>query len=97
LPASIFAGSGWTPVHPKQSGHGVVDLFVGEHHWQASMPGSKFRIPIHIGAGDVNVFYMSEPMSQVAQGSSVDCFVDDNVNGAKRIRNAADVPDPRPA
>lgn len=97
LPASIFAGSGWAPVHPKTSG-GAVDLYVGQHYWAATMPGSKFRIPVQVGAGDVSLYYLREPASQVGEGSSVDCWVDDNVAGAKRASNAdKDIADPRPA
>jgi hypothetical protein len=94
LPSSIFAGSGWRAVHPSA---GAQDLYVGEHYWEASMPGSRFRIPLQLGAGDVGVFYVREPRQDIGEGSYVDCWVDDNVPGAKRISNAADVGDLQPA
>jgi hypothetical protein len=94
LPSSIFAGSGWNAVHPPP---GTQDLYVGEHYWEANMPGSRFRIPLQLSAGDVGVFYIREPSADVNTGSFVECWVDDNVAGAKRIGNAAEVSDNQPS
>jgi hypothetical protein len=94
LPESMFVGSGWTAVHPGVGG--TQDLYVGGHYWEATMPGSKFRIPVVLGAGDVGLFYLREPSKDVKDGSFVDCWVDDNTAGKKRVGNAAEVGDKEP-
>jgi hypothetical protein len=58
------------------------------------MPTSKLRIPMQVGAGDVGVYYLKEPISQIGEGSAVECWVDNNYAGAKTIENAADVSEP---
>jgi hypothetical protein len=95
LPASIFAGSGWTATHPAAGE--AQDLYVGGHYWEATLPGSRFHIPVVLGAGDVGVYYLREPRDEVGDGSFVDCWVDDNSKGARRVGNAADVGDKDPA
>jgi hypothetical protein len=62
-----------------------------------SLPTSKLRIPIQVGAGDIGIYYLKEPVSAVGEGSSVECWVDDNYGGAKVIENAADVGEPTPS
>lgn len=94
LPESIFAGSGWTGVHPSSGGS--QDLYVGGHYWEATMPGSRFHIPVQLGAGDVGVYYLKEPREKIGTGSFVDCWVDDNQAGAKRVGNADNVGDLEP-
>ena len=49
---------------------------------------------MQMGAGDVGVYYLKEPSSQIGEGSSVECWVDNNYAGAKTIANAADVGEP---
>ena len=39
------------------------------------------------------VYYLREPVGVVGEGSSVECWVDDNYAGAKVVENAADVPE----
>lgn len=55
------------------------------------MPLSKLRVPIKVGAGDVGIYYLKEPMSQIGEGSEIECWVDDNFGGAVIIENAGDV------
>ena len=46
--------------------------------------------------GDIGVYYLREPVGVVGEGSSVECWVDDNYAGAKVIENAADIGDAIP-
>jgi len=50
-----------------------------------------------VGAGDIGIYYLREPVSKIGEGSSIECWVDDNYGGAKVIENAADVLEPTPA
>jgi hypothetical protein len=86
LPSSILAGSGWTAVHSRSGNGAGQDLYVGEHYWEADMPGARFHIPVTIGAGDVGLYFMRE-YDEEAEGSDVECWVDDNVGGRKKVSN----------
>ena len=46
--------------------------------------------------GDIGVYYLREPVGVVGEGSSVECWVDDDYAGAKVIENAADIGDAIP-
>jgi hypothetical protein len=93
LPPSLFYGSGWLPYHPAD---GANALQVTAHYWYSSLPGSKLRIPLQAGAGDIAIYYLQEPRTLVGEGSSVNCWVDDNYSGARLIKNAADIAESRP-
>lgn len=95
LPPSLFYGSGWTAHHPKSSG--ASTLHTAAHYWFSTLPTSKIRIPLQVGAGDIGIYYLREPVSQIGEGSAIDCWVDDNYGGAKTIENAADIHEARPA
>ncbi|KAF8961368.1 Cap64 protein [Flammula alnicola] len=95
LPPSLFYGSGWFAYHPTTAGGSSLQTTA--HYWYSTLPTSKLRIPIKVGAGDIGIYYLKEPVSQVGEGSSVECWVDDNYGGAKVIENAADVGEPIPA
>lgn len=95
LPPSLFYGSGWNAHHPGSSGGST--LHTSAHYWFSILPTSKLRIPLQVGAGDIGIYYLSEPVSQIGEGSSVECWVDDNYAGAKIIENAADIAEPTPA
>ncbi|KAJ7201057.1 hypothetical protein GGX14DRAFT_658889 [Mycena pura] len=88
LPPSLFYGSGWHAFHP---GGGAGAMNPKAHYWYSSLPTSKMRVPIIVGAGDVGIYYLKEPVSIVGEGSAVECWVDDNYGGARTIENAADV------
>ncbi|KAK7042503.1 CAP64-like protein [Favolaschia claudopus] len=90
LPPSLFYGSGWHAYHPTT---GSSSLHTKAHYFYSTLPTSKLRVPIMVGAGDVAVYYLKEPFSVVGEGSAVQCWVDDNVAGAKTMENAADVGD----
>jgi hypothetical protein len=92
LPPSLFYGSGWAAHHPTGS-----EARVKTHYWSSTLPTSKLRIPIKVGAGDIGIYYLKEAVSQVGEGSSVECWVDDNYAGAKVIENAASVGEPTAA
>jgi hypothetical protein len=94
LPPSLFYGSGWHAYHPPP---GTSPLQIMEYYWHSIMPTSKLRIPIQVGAGDVGVYYLNEPISVIGEGSAVECWVDDNYRGARTIENAADVGETVPA
>ena len=68
------------------------------HYWYSTLPTSKLRIPINVGAGDVGIYYVKEPMGRgdIDEGSGVECWVDDNYKGARVIENAADVKESTP-
>ncbi|KAH8827127.1 Cap64 protein [Flagelloscypha sp. PMI_526] len=91
LPPSLFAGSGWSAFHPST---GSSSLQAKAHYWYSNLPTSRLRIPITIGAGDVGIYYIKEPISQIGEGSSIECWVDDNYAGAKVIENAANIGEP---
>ena len=95
LPPSLFYGSGWSSFHP--SGNDRANLRTITHYWYSTLPTSKLRIPLLVGAGDIGIYFIKEPVSQVGEGSSIECWVDDNYGGAKVIENAADVGEPTPA
>ena len=91
LPPSLFYGSGWYAFHPSP---GASSLRTTSHYWYSTLPTSKLRIPVQVGAGDIGVYFLREPISQVGEGSAVECWVDDNYAGAKVIENAADIGEP---
>ncbi|KAG5353189.1 hypothetical protein C0989_009566 [Termitomyces sp. Mn162] len=86
LPPSMFYGSGWNVFHspPVEEGGGPATT---SHYWYSTLPGSKLRVPIQVGAGDVGVYYVREPVAKVGAGSRAKCWVDDNVPGARVIDN----------
>ncbi|OCH90489.1 hypothetical protein OBBRIDRAFT_730676 [Obba rivulosa] len=94
LPLSMFAGSGWAAFHPAP---GSAELSSHAHYFYSSLPTSKLRVGIQVGAGDIGVYYLKEPSGQVGLGSAVECWVDDNYAGAVLIENAAPVGEPTPA
>jgi hypothetical protein len=94
LPTSIFAGTGWAAYHPPTGSNALSST---SHYWYSSLPTSKLRISITIGAGDVGVYYLKEPQSVVgADGSAISCWVDDNYSGKVEIKNSADIGEPTP-
>lgn len=95
LPPSLFYGSGWSSHHP--TGSERTSLQTAAHYWYSTLPTSKLRIPIQVGAGDVGIYFIKEPVSKVGEGSSIECWVDDNYGGAKVIENAADVGEVTPS
>ncbi|KAL6309499.1 hypothetical protein BKA93DRAFT_760337 [Sparassis latifolia] len=94
LPLSQFAGSGWAAYHPRP---GSADLSSHAHYFYSTLPTSKLRVSIQVFAGDVGVYYVKEPTTQVGLGSAVECWVDDNYSGAVSIENAAQVGESTPA
>ncbi|EJD51813.1 hypothetical protein AURDEDRAFT_142703 [Auricularia subglabra TFB-10046 SS5] len=93
LPPSLFYGSGWLAYHPAK-GPGALSLTLEEsrHYWYSTLPTSKLRVQLKVGAGDIAVYYLMEPRTPDGKlNSSVRCWVDDNVKGAKLINNAGDV------
>ncbi len=52
---------------------------------------------VQVGAGDIGIYYLREPSTQVGLGSAVECWVDDNYAGAKIIENAAQISEATPA
>lgn len=89
LPPSLFFGSGW---YSHSAGNNALQ--VRAHYWHSTLPTSKLRIPLQVGAGDIGVYYLQEPISEIGQGSSVECWVDDNYGGSRVIENAANVGEP---
>ena len=76
---------------------GSADLSSYAHYWYSSLPTSKLRVGLQVGAGDIGIYYLKEPASQVGLGSAVECWVDDNYVGAVVIENAAQIAEPTPA
>ena len=50
-----------------------------------------------LGAGDIGIYYLKEPVSEIGLGSAVECWVDDNYSGAVVIENAAQVGEATPS
>lgn len=94
LPASLFSGSGWSVFHPAP---GSAELSSHAHYWYSTLPTSRLRVGVQVGAGDIGVYYLREPRSVVGEGSAVECWVDDNVKGAVVIENSAGIGEPTPA
>lgn len=88
LPPSMFSGSGWEVYHPPP---GSAELSSHAHYWYSSLPTSKLRVGLQVGAGDIGVYYLREPASEIGLGSAVECWVDDNYKGAIVIENAAQI------
>lgn len=94
LPPSLFYGSGWNTQHPES---GTSPLSSTGHYWYSTIPDSKLRIPITVSKGDIAIYYLKEPFGgNVGEGSSVECWVDDNYAGRKEIEGAGDVPHAKP-
>ena len=93
LPLSMFAGSGWAAYHPPP---GSAELSSHAHYFYSSLPTSKLRVNLLVGAGDVAVYYVREPAERVGLGSAVECWVDDNYGGGVVIENAGPVGEPTP-
>lgn len=89
LPPSLFFGSGWYAHSASNNA-----LQVKGHYWYSTLPTSKLRIPLQVAGGDIGVYYLQEPISEVGQGSSVECWVDDNYPGSRVIENAANIGEP---
>ncbi|KAK7442084.1 hypothetical protein VKT23_016358 [Stygiomarasmius scandens] len=100
LPPSLFYGSGWNAYHPKAAGGGSVGGGrVGDtkaHYWYSTLPTSKLRIPITVGAGDIGIYYLVEPRAEIGEGSSISCWVDDNYDGRHMLHNVGDVREAEP-
>jgi hypothetical protein len=90
LPPSLFQGSGWSTHHPPPSGAPVTDST--SHYWYSTLPTSRLRVPLVVGAGDVGIYYVREPRAVLgSEGSSaVECWVDDNYEGRVLIDNESD-------
>jgi hypothetical protein len=95
LPLSLFAGSGWTAHHPAGPGGGGGPVAHG-HYWASAQPTSRLRIPIQVGAGDIAVYYLQSPYSSDDPGSAVQCWVDDNTDGARLLVNRAEIGETQP-
>ncbi|KAI5475161.1 capsular associated protein [Pseudohyphozyma bogoriensis] len=80
LPASVFQGSGWSPVVPRPDDEDE------RHYWYTDMPGSLLKVPIRCGAGDIAVYYLRGPETQ--GWGTVLCWVDDNTEGAVELKGS---------
>jgi hypothetical protein len=87
LPPSLFHGSGWHAHHPPPMGVPTTDGT--SHYWFSTLPTSRLRVPLIIGAGDVGIYYVREPRAVLgSEGSSaIECWVDDNHDGRVVIDN----------
>jgi hypothetical protein len=90
LPLSIFYGSGWNAYHPPQTTIPVITS--ASHYWYSTLPTSRFRVPLSVGAGDIGIYYVREPRAVLgSEGpSAVDCWVDDNYQGRATVDNEGD-------
>lgn len=90
LPPSLFQGTGWQAHHPPPTGVPLTDST--SHYWYSTLPTSRLRIPLIVGAGDIGIYYVREPRAVLgSEGSSaVDCWVDDNYSGRVIVDNEGD-------
>ncbi|KAI0299373.1 hypothetical protein B0F90DRAFT_1818135 [Multifurca ochricompacta] len=90
LPPSLFYGSGWHAHHPPQSSTPATSS--GSHYWYSTLPTSRLRVPLTVGAGDIGIYYVREPRTVLGPegGSTVECWVDDNYGGRVVIDNEGD-------
>ncbi|KAI0039161.1 hypothetical protein FA95DRAFT_1528711 [Auriscalpium vulgare] len=86
LPPSLFYGTGWHAYHPPSP---TAPGSSSAHYWYSTLPGSKLRIPLNVGAGDIGVYYVRESRDVLGDegGSAVECWVDDNYAGKVLIDN----------
>ncbi|KIO11256.1 hypothetical protein M404DRAFT_13390 [Pisolithus tinctorius Marx 270] len=94
VPPSLFYGSGWEVAHPPP---GVSPLLTAAYYWHSTTALSRLRVPIRVGAGDVGIYYLKEPIRDIGEGSQLECWVDDNFGGAVTIENSGDISNPTPA
>jgi len=92
LPPSLFYGSGWQIYHPSasqtSSRHDDVEGgATAAHYFYSTLPLSRIRIPILVAHGDVGIYYMKENFAKRGGESEVECWVDDNYNGRRRLGN----------
>ncbi|KAF9001181.1 hypothetical protein BDQ17DRAFT_1391107 [Cyathus striatus] len=66
------------------------------HYFYSTLPTSKLRVPLNIGAGDIGIYYIVETVKVAGEGSKVECWVDDNYAGAKTLENVQDIGEARP-
>ncbi|KAI0319738.1 hypothetical protein OF83DRAFT_1169956 [Amylostereum chailletii] len=88
LPPSLFYGSGWQAHHPPAVSASAAAANSAAHYWYSTLPTSRLRIPLTVGAGEIGVYYIREAKGQ--GGSSVACWVDDNYEGHATISNVGD-------
>ncbi|KAG1728030.1 hypothetical protein EDD22DRAFT_930520 [Suillus occidentalis] len=88
-----FCASANDLVNPSHPPAGSSPLLTAGYYWYSSLPTSRLRVPIKVGAGDVGIYFLREPMSRIGEGSEIECWVDDNFGGAVIIENAGDVSD----
>lgn len=90
LPPSLFYGSGWNAHHPPQTSVPVTSS--ASHYWYSTLPTSRLRVQLSVGAGDVGIYYVREPRAVLGSegGSAVDCWVDDNHAGRVTLSNEGD-------
>ena len=53
LPPSIFYGSGWNAHHPQQASIPITTS--ASHYWYSTLPTSRLRVPLSVGAGDIGI------------------------------------------
>jgi len=92
LPPSLFYGSGWQIYHPStsqtSSRHDNIEGgATAAHYFYSTLPLSRIRIPIIVAHGDVGIYYLKEDFASMGGGSEVECWVDDNYNGRRRLGN----------
>ncbi len=87
LPESIFYGSGWVTYHPPKN-----TIKEDRYYWYAEQPTSRLRVPLRIGAGDVGIYFLQQPMDKPA--ATAKCWVDDNTAGAKTLHGNAETEEP---
>ena len=94
LPAALLTGSGWNVYHPAP---GSAELSSHAHYWYSSLPTSRLRVGVVVGAGDIAVYYLKEPTPEAgSEGAAVECWVDDNYSGAVVIENYGNVGEDTP-
>jgi hypothetical protein len=71
------------------AGQATASQTPSAHYYYSTVPTSRLRIPLQIGAGDVGVYYLEESPEDVGEGSAVECWVDNNYGGAVRLENSA--------
>ena len=85
LPPSLFYGSGWQAHHPPSVSVSAAAANSAAHYWYSTLPTSRLRIPLTVGAGDIGVYYIREEKGK--GGSEVACWVDDNYDGQVTFGN----------
>jgi hypothetical protein len=76
--------------HILCSGQGLTANTPLSHYYYSTSGPSILRIPLHLSAGDVGIYYLTESSEDVGEGAAVKCWVDDDDVDAVKLENSSE-------